>query len=101
MRECHVEFTFVTFPGTKTVTFRVGHRACRLVLDKWATPKGMGVGGKRLTLDIKLQMPGLVIIFEAQVRNQILTAQMAQGVLQLHQLDENVVFRIKTRSSHR
>ena len=35
------------------------------------------------------------------MRNQILAAQMAQRVLQFHQLDENVVFRVQTRSGHR
>ena len=36
-----------------------------------------------------------VVILKPQVRNQILTAQVTQSVLELHKLDKDIVFRIK------
>src|SRR5215467_16149880 len=43
---------------------------------------------------------GLVVILETQVRDQRLSAQMAQCVLQLHELDEEIVLGIETGSRH-
>src|SRR5882724_4380639 len=42
----------------------------------------------------------LVVVLEPKVCNQILSAHPTQGVLQLHQLDENIVLRIQARRSH-
>src|SRR5436190_15263034 len=41
--------------------------------------------------------PGLVVVLQAQVRDQIFTTKIAQSVLKFHQLNEDVMFRIKTR----
>src|SRR5712692_3317482 len=43
---------------------------------------------------------GLVIIFESQVGDELFAAQVAQRVLELHQLDEQVVFRVEGRCAH-
>ena len=43
----------------------------------------------------------LVVILQSQVRDQVFAAQMSQGVLQLHQLNEQVVFGIKFGGAHR
>ena len=40
------------------------------------------------------QINRLVIVFQAQVGNQFLALQMAQGVLQFHQLDEQIMLGI-------
>ena len=42
-----------------------------------------------------------VVIFKAQVCDELLTFQVTQGVLELHRLDKQIVFRIKPRSRHR
>src|SRR6185437_3195746 len=42
-----------------------------------------------------------VVIFQSQVRDHLLTAQVAQRVLKLHGLDEEIMFGIETWSSHR
>src|SRR3984957_18009443 len=42
----------------------------------------------------------LVVVLEAKVGNQILSAHPTQGVLQLHQLNENVVLGIQSGSRH-
>src|SRR5437899_7718192 len=41
--------------------------------------------------------PSLVVVFQPEVRNQVLAAQVAQSILQLHELNKDVVFRIETR----
>src|SRR4030095_5950777 len=38
-----------------------------------------------------------VVVFAAQVRDQLFAEEPAQRVLQLHQLDEQIVFGIQTR----
>ncbi len=38
-----------------------------------------------------------VVVFEAEVGDEFFTAQVAQRVLQFHQLDEHVVFRVQAR----
>ncbi len=43
----------------------------------------------------------LVVILQPQVRNQRLTLDMPQRVLQLHQLNKEIMFRIKPGSRHR
>src|ERR687885_2507747 len=43
----------------------------------------------------------LLIVLDAQVRNLLLTPQVAQGVLQLHELNEEVVLRVEEGSAHR
>src|SRR5438876_1855677 len=43
----------------------------------------------------------LVVILLSQVRDQVLALHPAQRVLQLHELDENVMLRIKARRGHR
>ena len=42
----------------------------------------------------------LVVILQAQVRDQIFASQMAQCILQLHHLNEQVVLGIKAWSGH-
>src|SRR5215472_9324143 len=42
----------------------------------------------------------LVVILQAEVSDQRLAFQVAQGVLQLHQLDEQIVLGIQSRRSH-
>src|SRR5947209_1221180 len=37
-----------------------------------------------------------VVVFKTKMCNQILSAQVAQSVLELHQLNEDVVLRVKT-----
>src|SRR5690349_10040673 len=39
--------------------------------------------------------PRLVVVLGAEVRDQLLAAQVAERVLQLHQLDEQVVLRVQ------
>src|SRR5436853_3275034 len=41
-----------------------------------------------------------VVILEAKVCDQILAPQMTQGILEFHQLNEDVVFGIQTRGRH-
>src|SRR5215469_10360694 len=43
----------------------------------------------------------LVVVLQAKVGDQLLTLQVAQSVLQLHQLDEQIVLGIESRRSHR
>src|SRR5437773_11496278 len=43
----------------------------------------------------------LVVVLETQVSNQIFAPQVAQSVLQLHQLNEDVMFRIQSWRGHR
>ncbi len=38
-----------------------------------------------------------IVIFQAEVRDQILPHQMAKRILQFHQLNKNIMFRIKVR----
>ena len=42
----------------------------------------------------------LVVVLQAQVRDQFLAAQMPQRVLQLHQLDEEIVLGIQAGGGH-
>src|SRR5262245_50778030 len=42
-----------------------------------------------------------VVIFQPQVRDQLFAAQVSQRVLQLHQLNEQVVFGVELRRAHR
>src|SRR5271156_5483776 len=42
----------------------------------------------------------LVVVFQAQMGDQGLALDVAQRVLELHQLDEEIVFRIKAGSRH-
>src|ERR1700733_892740 len=42
-----------------------------------------------------------VVIFEAQVSDQVLALQMPQRILELHKLNEKVVLGIKIRRGHR
>src|SRR5262249_21393943 len=42
----------------------------------------------------------LVVILQAEMGDQRLAFQVAQCVLQLHQLDEQIVLRIESRRSH-
>src|SRR3954471_11721379 len=44
---------------------------------------------------------GLVVVLTAKMRDQLFAFQVAQSVLQLHQLDEQVVLRIQVRRVHR
>src|SRR5262245_22850886 len=44
--------------------------------------------------------PGLVIVFAPQVGDELLTLQVPQRVLQLHQLDEEIVLGIETGRVH-
>src|SRR3954468_11102261 len=43
----------------------------------------------------------LVVVFASKVRDQLLTLQIPKRVFQLHQLNEQIVFRIQIRSVHR
>src|ERR1700758_637318 len=43
----------------------------------------------------------LVVVLQPQMRDQFLALEMAQGVLQLHQLDEQVVLGIEAWHRHR
>src|SRR6185437_820166 len=43
----------------------------------------------------------LVVIFQSEMRNEIFPLHPAQGVLQFHQLNKDIVFRIKARDGHR
>src|SRR6266481_6312573 len=74
-------------PITSTFIFsaryRTGHPACP---DR---PGG---------LSYKIQ--ALVVIFQAQMRNQIFTPHPAEGVFQLHELDEDVMLRIDLGCMH-
>src|SRR2546430_13205438 len=38
------------------------------------------------------RLHGLIVVFEPEMCDQVFAAQMAQSVLELHQLDEDVVF---------
>src|SRR5580700_260893 len=42
----------------------------------------------------------LVVVLQPQMRDQFFALQMAQGVLQLHQLNEQIVLGIQARRSH-
>src|SRR5688500_7608244 len=42
-----------------------------------------------------------VVVFAAQMRDELLAAQVAQRVLELHQLDEQIVLRVERRRMHR
>lgn len=44
-------------------------------------------------------MVASVVVFETEVGNQIFTTKMPESVLQLHQLDEHIMFRIEFRRS--
>ena len=41
-----------------------------------------------------------VVILKTQMRNQVFAAQVTKGVLELHQLDENIVLGIERRRGH-
>src|SRR6266850_3746384 len=43
----------------------------------------------------------LIVVFQAQVRDQILAPHPAQGVLELHKLDEDIVLRVNLGRVHR
>jgi hypothetical protein len=43
----------------------------------------------------------LVVVFEPEVRNHLFAAKMTKGVLELHGLDEEIVFRIEAGYGHR
>ena len=45
-------------------------------------------------------MPGLVVVFVPQVRDELFADHPAQGVLQLHHLDEEIIFRVQARGCH-
>ena len=50
---------------------------------------------------VELQNGGLsVIVFESEVRDEFLSSKVPQRVLQLHQLDEQVIFRVEARRCH-
>src|SRR2546421_71976 len=42
-----------------------------------------------------------VVVFEAEVRDEVFAAQVSERVLELHQLDEDVVFGVETGRGHR
>src|ERR1035437_632412 len=42
----------------------------------------------------------LIVIFQAQMRDQVLTTHPTQGILQLHKLDEDVVLGVNIGSMH-
>src|SRR5262249_25291745 len=75
-----------------------------------ANPQGgrsmSAASSKRTTM--RCLMPGsgatlctLVVVLQAEVGDQRLAFQVAQSVLQLHQLDEQIVLGIESRRSHR
>ena len=39
----------------------------------------------------------LVVVFESEMRDHLFAAKVAERVLQLHQLDEQIVLRIQAR----
>src|ERR1700688_3362967 len=41
-----------------------------------------------------------VVVFETEMRDELFALHPAQGVLQLHELDENIVLGIEARSRH-
>src|SRR5205823_6150361 len=43
----------------------------------------------------------LIVIFQSQMRNQLLTPHPAQSIFQLHELDKNVVLGVNLGSVHR
>src|SRR5579862_3192748 len=43
---------------------------------------------------------GLVVILEAEVRDQLLALHPAKRILQLHGLDEDVMLRVESRGRH-
>src|SRR4051812_9489963 len=42
-----------------------------------------------------------VVVFEAEVRDEVFAAQMPERVLELHQLDEDVVLGVEAGRGHR
>src|SRR5437764_2625209 len=42
-----------------------------------------------------------VVVFEAEVRDEVFAAQVSERVLELHQLDEDVVLRVESGRGHR
>src|SRR4051794_37858993 len=44
--------------------------------------------------------PALVVVLTPQMRDELFALQVTQGVLQLHQLNEEIVLRIQTRGVH-
>src|SRR5690348_4780463 len=44
--------------------------------------------------------PRLVVILESEMRDQLFIPQVAKRVLELHQLDEEIMFRIESRRGH-
>src|SRR5712691_4311044 len=57
--------------------------------------------GLRLASGTARVLVASVVVFKAQMCNQLFAAKVAQCVLELHQLDENVMLRIEARRSLR
>ena len=84
-----------------TYRHKGGDISCRVsqprIVSGGNTRKGIQRGANRLDEN---RAALLVVVLEPEVSNQVLAAQVPQRVLELHQLDKDVVFGIKTRRSH-
>src|SRR5215468_5677281 len=67
---------------------RGGARRCRLTRNRRAAAAGSSTAG-------------LVVILGAEMGDELFVAEVAQRVLELHELDEEIVLRIQTRRRHR
>jgi hypothetical protein len=83
-RTDYVKTTYVTFRGTKQVTFRVGAPGNMKGSNAGATRKEDGFAQNVDGESIYVVCVFLVVILESQMRNQIFAAQVAQGVLEFH-----------------
>src|SRR6266436_2817235 len=54
----------------------------------------------RSILHLKKRDQRSVVVFQTQMRNQLFALQVPEGVLQLHQLDEQIVFGVESRCRH-
>src|SRR6266487_3823132 len=89
----------MTFPGTTRLTFRVRQPELRRSKRK-STPKGIPSGLKRL-ICAEAELTELsVVILKTQMRNQVFAAKVTKGVLELHQLDEDIVLGVERGCGH-
>src|SRR5687768_10255958 len=91
-------------PRGKTWTARGGGgRVARAVKKKARRANAAApsdVAGRRLSQSPPVA-PASVVILQAEVRDEVFAAEVAERVLELHQLDEDVVLGVEAGRGHR
>ncbi len=96
--------TLLSYPmtnhGTKPVTIRVRYLKVVKNQPSHIYGKGLPLAGNVGTKVQRRRTIALIVVFKPQMRDQVFAPKMTKGVFQLHQLNKNIVLRIKTGRGH-